>query len=66
VARHIAESERFGEVRGGYRADLVLLRANPLVDVANTRRLNGVMVRGRWMPTEAITQLRQALTAQFR
>jgi len=66
VARHIAESERFGEVREGYRADFVLLRANPLVDVANTRRLNGVMVRGRWMPTEAITQLRQALTAQFR
>jgi hypothetical protein len=66
VARHIAESERFGEVREGYRADFVLLRANPLVDVANTRRPNGVMVRGRWMPTEAITQLRQALTAQFR
>jgi len=31
----------------GKRADLVLLEANPLVDVRNTSRIEDVVVRGR-------------------
>ena len=34
----------------GKRADLILLEANPLDDVANMARIAGVMVRGRWLP----------------
>ena len=30
------------------QADLVLLEANPLEDITNTRLITGVMVRGRW------------------
>jgi len=37
-----------GMVAAGREADLVLLNANPLEDIANTRRIHGVMVRGSW------------------
>jgi imidazolonepropionase-like amidohydrolase len=39
----------FGIVAPGARADLLLLDANPLADVANTERIAGVMLRGRWL-----------------
>ena len=39
-----------GTIAVGKRADLVLLDANPLVDVGNTTRRAGVMLRGRWLP----------------
>lgn len=37
-----------GTVAVGRDADLVLLDANPLVDISNTRRIHGVMMRGAW------------------
>jgi imidazolonepropionase-like amidohydrolase len=37
-----------GTVAPGKDADLVLLDANPLEDIANTRRIHGVMLRGEW------------------
>ena len=37
-----------GIVAAGRAADLVLLDANPLVDIRNARRIHGVMVRGQW------------------
>ncbi len=39
----------WGAVEVGRDADLVLLNANPLEDIANTQRIEGVMVRGRWL-----------------
>jgi imidazolonepropionase-like amidohydrolase len=43
-----------GTIGVGKRADLVLLDANPLVDVGNTTRRAGVMLRGRWLPKAEI------------
>jgi imidazolonepropionase-like amidohydrolase len=40
--------EPFGTIESGKRADLVLLNANPLDDISNTSKIEGVMVRGRW------------------
>ena len=37
-----------GTVEKGMAADLVLLDANPLVDIANTRKIVGVVVRGKY------------------
>jgi hypothetical protein len=39
-----------GVVAPGYRADLVLLAANPLDDVRNARTPLGVMARSYWLP----------------
>ena len=43
-----------GIVAPGKRADLLLLDADPLADIANTREIAGVMARGRWMPRESL------------
>ena len=48
VAEHVGQLEEFGTVAVGRRADLVLLEANPLDDIANWSRRAGVMVRGKW------------------
>jgi hypothetical protein len=43
-----------GTVEVGKRADLILLDANPLIDVRNTTKQSGVMLRGRWLPKAEI------------
>jgi hypothetical protein len=48
AGEYFAKQDSFGTVEPGRRADLVLLEANPLEDVANVARISGVMVRGRW------------------
>lgn len=39
-----------GIVAVGREADLILLDANPLEDIRNSRRIHGVMLRGQWLP----------------
>ena len=55
--------EPFGTVEVGRRADLLLLRENPLEDVANVRQRVGVMVDGRWLPEESIQERLAQLSA---
>lgn len=45
-----------GVVAEGRDADLVLLDANPLEDIANTRRVHGVMLRGVWWSAYELQQ----------
>jgi imidazolonepropionase-like amidohydrolase len=56
-ARYFGASETFGTIEPGKRADLILLEADPLVDLANLQRRAGVMVRGQWF-AEADIQAR--------
>ncbi len=53
VAEHLGASDR-GTVAPGQAADLILLRANPLEDVANAREIEGVMIQGRWLGAREI------------
>jgi len=55
VARFLG-TEEFGTVQQGRRADLILLDANPLENIANVNRIAGVMVRGRWLSRADIDQ----------
>ncbi|MDH3615801.1 MAG: amidohydrolase family protein [Gammaproteobacteria bacterium] len=43
-----------GTVQVGKDADLLLLDANPLDDIENSRRIHGVMLRGAWLPAKAL------------
>jgi len=45
-----------GIVAIGRAADFVLLDANPLDDIRNSRRIHGVMVRGHWNSAGALTE----------
>jgi imidazolonepropionase-like amidohydrolase len=49
VGHYFAKQDSFGTIESGKRADLVLLHANPLLDIANVSTIDGVMVRGRWL-----------------
>jgi imidazolonepropionase-like amidohydrolase len=56
VGDYFKASDSFGTVQPGKRADLILLDANPLTDVANVGRIAGVMVRGRWLSRTEIDE----------
>jgi adenine deaminase len=49
----------FGSVKAGRIADLVLLSANPLDDIRNTRTIAGVIADGRYVSTMAIDSIRE-------
>ena len=47
-ARFFEMENQLGTVEKGKLADLVLLSANPLEDIANTQKIAGVIVNGRY------------------
>jgi len=50
-----------GVVAAGQNADLVLLDANPLENIANSRRIAGVVLRGRWLSRSDIGKMLEEL-----
>jgi hypothetical protein len=46
-----------GTIQVGKRADLILVRENPLEDVAHIKEILGVMAAGRWYSQETLTQM---------
>ena len=56
----------WGAIAPGRHADLVLLEADPLADIGNTRRIAGVMVRGRWLDRGEIDVGLAAIGARHR
>ena len=55
----------WGTIALGNRADLILLAANPLEDIDNLARLEGVMVHGRWLGRSELDELLQNLEEVF-
>jgi imidazolonepropionase-like amidohydrolase len=46
--------DKVGTVEVGKFADLLLLDANPLDNISNTRKISGVFVNGKWMSRKKI------------
>jgi imidazolonepropionase-like amidohydrolase len=65
-SQHIKGAGPVGTATVGSRADLVLLDANPLVDVANAARIHGVFVRGTWLARDDITGMRDRASSVWR
>jgi imidazolonepropionase-like amidohydrolase len=55
-ARYFGFADNAGTVEVGKVADLLLLDANPLSDISNSRRVHGVMLRGQWVSQQEIAE----------
>ena len=53
VAKYLNLSEA-GIIKPGAIADLVLINGNPLTDITNTKKVEGVMMRGKWLSKNEI------------
>lgn len=56
-AKFLGRLDSLGTIEKGKIADLVMLDANPLEDISNTRRINAVVVNGRYLPKEALQRM---------
>lgn len=57
AARYFDKAGEFGAVAPGRLADLVLVDADPLVDIRNTRRISGVVANGRYLDRASLDGL---------
>lgn len=62
-ARFLGKTSEFGTVQSGRVADLIILRGNPLDDVANTRAIAGVVADGRYWSAASLDSLREKIKA---
>ena len=56
-AEYFSLQDEIGTVDIGKKADLVLLDANPLEDIANTRSINTIVSRGRVLSRDNLSNL---------
>lgn len=66
VGQYFAKQDSFGTIEPGKRADLLLLDANPLTDIANVAKISGVMVNGRWFPREDLDAGLAKIAAKYK
>jgi hypothetical protein len=57
IGKFVPAAEPFGTVGPGMRADLVLVRENPLANLDTLRKPVGVMAHGRWYEAAALAKL---------
>ncbi len=55
-AEFYGHEDRWGSIGAGRSADLIVLREDPLADIANTRTIDAVMVRGRFLPRQELDE----------
>jgi imidazolonepropionase-like amidohydrolase len=66
AATFLHQEKEFGTISAGLRADLLLLRANPLDNVHNIDKRVGVMVTGRWLTEAELQQRLRSLRDSYR
>ena len=65
AAEFLGQLGEFGMVAEGLRADLLLLDAHPLIDIANVGRRAGVMLRGEWYSQEELQRRLDDIAVSF-
>nr|MDQ3329002.1 amidohydrolase family protein [Chloroflexota bacterium] len=59
AARYSGTADHSGQIAVGFDADLVLLPANPLVDIQALRKVQGLVIAGQWYDQPRLAQLQQ-------
>jgi imidazolonepropionase-like amidohydrolase len=57
VVEKMTGNGNFGTIEEGKRADLILVRDNPLEDITTIKEPLGVMAAGRWYSRETLTEM---------
>ncbi len=57
-ARYLGENGIKGSIKTGKQADLLLLNANPLEDIRNTRKISGLFIKGIYYDQPALEDLK--------
>lgn len=57
AARALKKDKELGSLEAGKFADLVILSSNPLVDIRNTSKVDGVMIGGRLLDRKALDEM---------
>jgi imidazolonepropionase-like amidohydrolase len=56
-ATYLGITDRKGTIEKGKQADFVLLEKNPLLNIRNTRTVQGVYMKGRYYDRRALDKL---------
>ena len=64
-AQFLGTADKTGTIEKGKRADLVLLEANPLADIANTQKRAGVMLKGKYYPQNEMNRWLDEIAPRF-
>ncbi|HXI12354.1 MAG TPA: amidohydrolase family protein [Thermoanaerobaculia bacterium] len=59
AAVYSGTADHSGQIAAGFEADLVLLPANPLVDIQALRQPQGLVIAGQWYDQPRLAQLKQ-------
>jgi imidazolonepropionase-like amidohydrolase len=65
AGQYLAKKDSFGTIESGKRADLLLLNANPLTDIRNVDKIEGVMVGGRWFSRKDLDTRLAEIAAKY-
>lgn len=65
AAMALNQETEMGTVEVGKRADLLLLNANPLDNLAHLNTKNGMMIRGIWLSEQDIKMLSEGIKSAF-
>lgn len=65
-ARFLGRERDLGTIEKGKLADVVLLDADPLVDIRNTRRIAAVVLNGRYLSADTLGRMLQDVEAAAR
>jgi imidazolonepropionase-like amidohydrolase len=61
AAEFLGKGKNSGAIAEGKYADLVLLDANPLEEIRNTRRIRAVIVRGKLLDRGALDEMLESV-----